>query len=125
MWLKAEFDVLMKRVKRRATADRPMLQGDPARLSAVLHAMSTDVVAPPRRPDGVMPRAVPQSKIGCMSLASRSNFWVSILAAIGVLVGAFVAGGILIGVGHTFLGIIVALAGVPLALVAWVMIGDR
>lgn len=30
VWLKAEFDVLMKRVKRRATADRPMLQGDPA-----------------------------------------------------------------------------------------------
>jgi shikimate kinase len=29
VWLKAEFDVLMKRVKRRATADRPMLQGDP------------------------------------------------------------------------------------------------
>src|SRR4051794_5414523 len=30
VWLKAEFDVLMKRVKRRATAERPMLQGDPA-----------------------------------------------------------------------------------------------
>ena len=30
IWLKAEFDVLMRRVKRRATADRPMLQGDPA-----------------------------------------------------------------------------------------------
>jgi shikimate kinase len=30
VWLKADFDVLMKRVKRRATADRPMLQGDPA-----------------------------------------------------------------------------------------------
>jgi shikimate kinase len=30
VWLKAEFDVLMKRVRRRATADRPMLQGDPA-----------------------------------------------------------------------------------------------
>ena len=30
VWLKAEFDVLMKRVKRRSTADRPMLQGDPA-----------------------------------------------------------------------------------------------
>src|SRR3954469_20912927 len=29
-WLKAEFEVLMRRVKRRATADRPMLQGDPA-----------------------------------------------------------------------------------------------
>jgi shikimate kinase len=30
IWLRAEFDVLMKRVKRRATADRPMLQGDVA-----------------------------------------------------------------------------------------------
>jgi len=30
VWLKAEFDVLMKRVKRRSTADRPMLQGDVA-----------------------------------------------------------------------------------------------
>jgi shikimate kinase len=30
VWLKADFDVLMKRVKRRSTADRPMLQGDPA-----------------------------------------------------------------------------------------------
>jgi shikimate kinase len=29
VWLKADFDVLMRRVKRRATADRPMLQGDP------------------------------------------------------------------------------------------------
>ena len=30
VWLKADFDLLMKRVKRRSTADRPMLQGDPA-----------------------------------------------------------------------------------------------
>ena len=30
VWLRAEFDVLMKRVKRRAMGDRPMLQGDPA-----------------------------------------------------------------------------------------------
>jgi shikimate kinase len=29
VWLKADFEVLMKRVKRRSTADRPMLQGDP------------------------------------------------------------------------------------------------
>jgi shikimate kinase len=38
VWLKAEFDVLMKRVKRRATADRPMLQGDPAQ--RVRHLMA-------------------------------------------------------------------------------------
>lgn len=30
VWLKADFEVLMRRVKRRAAADRPMLQGDPA-----------------------------------------------------------------------------------------------
>jgi shikimate kinase len=30
VWLKADFEVLMRRVKRRSTADRPMLQGDPA-----------------------------------------------------------------------------------------------
>jgi len=30
VWLKADFDILVKRVKRRSTADRPMLQGDPA-----------------------------------------------------------------------------------------------
>src|SRR5436305_2885969 len=30
VWLKAEFEVLKRRVKRRATADRPMMQGDPA-----------------------------------------------------------------------------------------------
>src|SRR5689334_17771747 len=28
VWLKAEYEVLARRVKRRATADRPMLQGD-------------------------------------------------------------------------------------------------
>jgi shikimate kinase len=31
VWLKADFDILMRRVKRRNTADRPMLQGDPAK----------------------------------------------------------------------------------------------
>jgi shikimate kinase len=38
VWLKADFEVLMKRVKRRATADRPMLQGDPA--ERVRHLMA-------------------------------------------------------------------------------------
>ena len=38
VWLKAEFEVLMRRVKRRATADRPMLQGDPAQRIAHLMA---------------------------------------------------------------------------------------
>lgn len=30
VWLKAEYEVLMRRVKRRPNADRPMLKGDPA-----------------------------------------------------------------------------------------------
>ena len=30
VWLKADFDVLLKRVKRRTVGDRPMLKGDPA-----------------------------------------------------------------------------------------------
>jgi shikimate kinase len=38
VWLKADFEVLMRRVKRRATADRPMLQGDPAQRIAHLMA---------------------------------------------------------------------------------------
>jgi shikimate kinase len=38
VWLKADFEVLMRRVKRRATADRPMLQGDPA--ERVRHLMA-------------------------------------------------------------------------------------
>ena len=38
VWLKADFEVLMRRVKRRSTADRPMLQGDPAQRIAHLMA---------------------------------------------------------------------------------------
>jgi shikimate kinase len=38
VWLKADFEILMRRVKRRATADRPMLQGDPAQRIAHLMA---------------------------------------------------------------------------------------
>lgn len=45
VWLKAEFDVLMRRVKRRSTADRPMLQGDPAQRIAHLMAERYPVYA--------------------------------------------------------------------------------
>ncbi len=38
VWLKADFEVLMRRVKRRATTDRPMLPGDPAQRIAHLMA---------------------------------------------------------------------------------------
>src|SRR6187402_104543 len=45
VWLKADFDVLMRRVKRRSTADRPMLQGDPAQRIAHLMAERYPVYA--------------------------------------------------------------------------------
>jgi shikimate kinase len=45
VWLKAEFEVLMRRVKRRSTADRPMLQGDPAQRIAHLMAERYPVYA--------------------------------------------------------------------------------
>ena len=48
-----------------------------------------------------------------------------VVAAIGALIAAWIAGGILIGLGLTFTGIIVALAALPVALVVWVMWGDR
>ena len=45
VWLKADFEVLMRRVKRRSTADRPMLQGDPAQRIAHLMAERYPVYA--------------------------------------------------------------------------------
>ena len=45
VWLKADFEVLMRRVKRRSTADRPMLQGDPAQRLAHLMAERYPVYA--------------------------------------------------------------------------------
>lgn len=39
VWLKADFDVLLRRIARRATADRPMLKSDPeAALNALIDA---------------------------------------------------------------------------------------
>lgn len=39
VWLKADFEVLLRRVKRRGTADRPMLSSDPAAaLNALIEA---------------------------------------------------------------------------------------
>ncbi len=47
------------------------------------------------------------------------------LAALGVLVGGFVAGVILYSVDHWVIGIIVMLAAVPVALVTWVTMNER
>jgi hypothetical protein len=42
-----------------------------------------------------------------------------ILKAILVLLGLFIAGVILIALGHVFIGIMVGCAGIPAALIAW------
>jgi hypothetical protein len=47
------------------------------------------------------------------------------LIAILVLVAAVVVGLILAGLGHWVIGFVIVLASVPIALVAWVMAGDR
>lgn len=47
------------------------------------------------------------------------------LIALGVLVGGFVAGGVLIAMDIVLIGIVVALGAVPAALVAWITAGDR
>jgi hypothetical protein len=47
------------------------------------------------------------------------------LQAIGVLILAFVAGVILYSAGHWVIGMVVILAAVPIALVAWIAANDR
>ena len=47
------------------------------------------------------------------------------LLALGALIGCIVAGGILMAIGITLIGLIVMVAGVPIALVVWVTAGDR
>ena len=47
------------------------------------------------------------------------------LLAVGALLGAVVAGAILIALGFVLIGVVVALVSVPLGLVVWVMAGDR
>jgi hypothetical protein len=47
------------------------------------------------------------------------------LTAIAVLIGGFIAGVILYSADHWVIGIIVMLAAVPIALVAWVKANER
>jgi shikimate kinase len=61
VWLKADFDVLVRRVKRRSTADRPMLQGDPAQRIRELIALRYPVYA--EADVTVMSRDVPHDTI--------------------------------------------------------------
>jgi hypothetical protein len=47
------------------------------------------------------------------------------LVGVAVLIGGFIAGGILVAMDIVLIGIIVAGAAIPAALVAWVTAGDR
>jgi hypothetical protein len=47
------------------------------------------------------------------------------LAALGALIACIVAGVALIVTDHTLIGVVLAFAAIPAALVAWVMVGDR
>jgi hypothetical protein len=49
----------------------------------------------------------------------------SFVIALGVVVGGFIVGGILVAVGFEVIGVIVAAASLPVALVAWVVAADR
>ena len=49
----------------------------------------------------------------------------SLLLPIGVLVGGFAVGVALMAGGHPMLGILLGLSSAPLALVVWVVGGDR
>jgi len=50
---------------------------------------------------------------------------VGILAALGTVIAGFIVGGALAASGHWVLGMAIGLAAVPVALVVWVMAGDR
>lgn len=47
------------------------------------------------------------------------------LLALGVLVGGFIAGGILLALDFVLIGILVAGAAIPAAFVAWLTAADR
>jgi hypothetical protein len=48
-----------------------------------------------------------------------------LLLGLGAGALAFVVGGVLLALDHFFLGIVVALCGVPIAIVVWMAAGDR
>lgn len=47
------------------------------------------------------------------------------LLGLVLLIACLVAGGILLGLGHIVIGIVVCLAGFPVAIVAWMKWNDR
>ncbi len=49
----------------------------------------------------------------------------SAVIALGVVVGGFIAGAILVALGFELIGVIVAAASLPIALVAWIVAADR
>jgi hypothetical protein len=48
-----------------------------------------------------------------------------VLAALGVVIAGFIAGVILIAAGSVLIGICVAFAALPIALVVWIKASDR
>jgi hypothetical protein len=48
-----------------------------------------------------------------------------LLISLGTLILGFVVGVALIGTGHVFIGIMLACAAIPIALVAWIKAGER
>ena len=47
------------------------------------------------------------------------------LIAVATVIVGFVAGALLIALDRVFIGIVIGLAAVPVAFVAWIMAGDR
>jgi hypothetical protein len=48
----------------------------------------------------------------------------AVFVAIGTILAGFIVGGLLLAIGHVFLGIIVAAVALPLALVVWIKAGE-
>ncbi len=49
----------------------------------------------------------------------------AVLAALGTVLAGFIVGGILIGIGHVLIGVVIALAALPFALAVWIKVSDR
>jgi hypothetical protein len=50
---------------------------------------------------------------------------VGVLVALGVFIACLVAGGIVLGLGHWLIGLVLLLASLPGAIVAWIKWNDR
>src|SRR4029078_10314749 len=78
------------------------------RLTSASAASSARLDDPPRSREGSLPMNLPPWVVG-----------------IGAMIACVVAGAVLITLGFDLIGIVVALAAIPVALVAWVVANDR